>query len=487
MNRRALRPAARCSLVLLPLLLSPPLLAGEGAQESQTRVLVRLAPGLRPAGPMALGIAPVDRALARRGTLAITPALAFAPADPDLAAALGLDRWWVVSVADGAPDLAADLARFPDVIEVAQADGAGGPAEIIPTDPYFDLQWSLQNTGQDVYKLGFGLAGADISAPGAWDLLGAQRGLILAVIDSGVDHHAELNGRVLTGWSSIEGSPDTTDQCDHGTHVAGIAAAEGDNGQGIAGVCWWATILPVRVIESDCSGVESQAAAGIVWAADHGASIANISLQYYSGTQLLADAIDYAHARGMLLIAAAGNNAGGKVAFPAKFDRCLAVSATGNLDTLAPFSNYGDQIDVAAPGHQVYSLLRNTEYKYLSGTSMAAPHVSGLACLIWSINPALSADEVAQIIISTTDDLGEPGWDNKFGSGRLNAEAAIAATPCYADLNRDGKLTFHDYLQFQNALASLLPVADCDRSSGAGVYDLFDFLCFQNAFMQGCP
>lgn len=453
---------------------------------SDERLLVRLAPGITPNGTT-LGTPAVDTVLSRRAVRSIVPALACPPADAATAGPLGLDRWWIFSVPADAALLAGDLAAFPAIIELAQPDGAGAPADVLPNDPFFSLQWSLNNTGQDVPGLGAGSVGADTSATEAWGLLAGHRGIILAVIDAGVDPHQELAGRLLPGWSAIEGSSDTTDQCDHGTHVAGIAAAAGDNAAGIAGMCWWAAVQPVRVIESDCSGFESQAAAGIVWAADHGASIANISLQYYSGTQLLADAVAYAHTRGLLMIAAAGNNFGDNVAYPAKFDGCMAVSATNNSDALPPWSNHGAQIDVAAPGATVYSLLRTSEYKYLSGTSMAAPHVSGLACLIWTMNPALSADDIASIITATADDLGPPGWDESFGSGRINAARALAATPCYADLDADGRVNFSDFLAFQNALVAHDPAADCDRSSGAGVFDLFDYLCFQNAFMHGCP
>jgi subtilisin family serine protease len=409
------------------------------------------------------------------------------PGDAGLASRIGLDRGWVLDCPRGdAAGVAAALSALAPV-ERAEPDGVGGLAELVPNDEHFDLQWGMRNTGQEVQSLGLGLPGADISAPGAWGVAFRARGLVLAVVDAGVDGHVELAGRLLPGWSAIEGSGDTTDQCDHGTHVAGIAAAAGNNGVGIAGVCWWAGIQPVRVIESDCSGYESQAAAGIVWAADHGASIANISLQYYTGTQLLADAVEYASARGLLMIAAAGNSNGAHVAYPAKFEHCLAVSATDNRDRLATWSNHGEEIDVAAPGHTIYSLLGENEYKYMSGTSMAAPMVSGLACLIWSKNPSLSADDVASIIVATADDLGEAGWDESFGSGRINAAAALEATPCYADLDKDGTVGFSDFLAFQNALVAHDPAADCDRSGGSGVFDLFDYMCFQNAFMEGCP
>jgi hypothetical protein len=106
---------------------------------------------------------------------------------------------------------------------------------------------------------------------------------------------------------------------------------------------------------------------------------------------------------------------------------------------------------------------------------------------MWSITPGRTPEAVASIITATADDVGDPGWDEKAGSGRINAAAALAATPCYADLSGDGKVTFFDYLLFQNALVAHDPAADCDRSSGAGLFDLFDYLCYQNTFMGGCP
>ncbi len=372
--------------------------------------------------------------------------------DPALAARYGLDRTFIIEVPAGTDTLklAADFAQLRDDVELATVDTIGGIADLIPSDPNFPLQWAMHNTGQTG-----GTVGADIDAPGAWELHTGDLGTVtIAIIDSGVRSHSEYgsnappypNGRIVEGRNTGDLSLPTytNDNCPHGTHVAGIAAAAGNNGFGVVGVNWGAYIMPVRVLLTDqpCNGYVSALADGIVWAADHGADVANMSLQYYSLTSaeliLLQSAIDYAHDQGMILIAAAGNNnsgGAGVVAYPARLPNCMGVSGTTAKDEFADItttasptwrSNYGPQIDVSAPGDDIYSTWTSNSFTQLVGTSMAAPHVSGLAALLRSFRPALTNEQIRMILELSSKDLGAPGWDDHFGHGRINARQALA-------------------------------------------------------------
>ena len=218
----------------------------------------------------------------------------------------------------------------------------------------------------------------------------------------------------------------------HGTHVAGIAAAATNNGIGVAGVAWGAQIMPVKVLDEYGSGWLSDVAAGIVYASDQGAKIINVSLGGSTLSQTLCDAVAYAsQTTGALVVAAAGNT-GGAVLYPAACDHVLAVAATDRADQRAYFSNLGPQVDLAAPGVDIYSTwyqsgLQASGYFTKSGTSMATPQVAGVAALVWSRWPTWTPDQVAQRLLDTALDLGEPGWDAYTGWGRLDAAAAVGA------------------------------------------------------------
>lgn len=391
----------------------------------------------------------------------LRPAYSEPFADPALAARYGLDRTFVIEVPQGT-DTAAMAAAFAGLdrdVEVAAVDGIGGVADVFPNDTDFWRQYAMQNTGQTG-----GTPGADIDATSAWGLHTGDFGTVtIAIIDSGVNSHVEYgnnaapfpNGRIVQGINTDNGlTPNlTTDGCPHGTHVAGIAAGSGNNNLGVAGVTWGAYIMPVRVLNG-CSGRVDALASGIIWAVDHGAQIGNLSLQYYNLSlpdyNLLSDAVNYAHDLGMILIAAAGNNNGngqvlpGVVAYPAKLLNCMGVSGTTDDDLFADspatggawFSNYGNEVDVCAPGDRIYSTWGgiNTQtngYAYLSGTSMATPHVSGLAALVKSYVPVLRNVDIELILDATADDRGPVGWDNHYGFGRINAYQALLAADAW--------------------------------------------------------
>lgn len=187
-------------------------------------------------------------------------------------------------------------------------------------------------------------------------------------------------------------------------------------------------IMPVNVFEGD-GATSYDVAYGIVYAVDHGANVINLSLGLYSATVYEAEAVQYAVSKGVVLVAAAGNDDIDFPVYPAAFDPVIAVSATDSSDWITDFSNYGDYIDLAAPGVNIYSTFPGSSYYSLTGTSMAAPIVSGTAALVLSKNPLLTRGEVESILRKSTVDLGGKGWDVFYGYGRVDAYKAVRNTP----------------------------------------------------------
>jgi subtilisin family serine protease len=240
--------------------------------------------------------------------------------------------------------------------------------------------------------------------------------------------HVELAPRMLAGWNIPLNSANTSDNCSsHGTHVAGIAAATRNNATGIAGICD-AKLVPYVVV-NPCSGSESWVATALVRAVDDGHRIVNMSLQYYAGTTALRDAVLYAYGLETVMIAAAGNNGNSAVAFPARWPETIAVAGLTNTGARWSQSNFGPEIDLSAPAFAVQSTVDYTGYNIKSGTSQAAPHVTGVVALMRAKNPSLTAAQVREILISTATDANTPGFDPQTGYGRLDAHAALVATP----------------------------------------------------------
>ena len=283
-----------------------------------------------------------------------------------------------------------------------------------PNDASFGLQWGLTKT----------------QAPQAWDVTTGSPSINIAILDTGVDlDHPDLASKII---SNINFTTSTTvdDVYGHGTHVAGIAAAITNNGIGVAGLSYSATIMNVKVMGDSGSGAYSWIAAGIIWAADNGAEVINMSLGGSSASSTLEDAVNYAWSKGVVVVAAAGNSGNTLPSYPAYYANCIAVAATDASDAKASWSNYGDWVDVAAPGANIYSTLVDNGYGYKSGTSMASPHVAGLAGLVFSTvsdangNGKLN-DEVRSRIEATCDNIGISG----IGYGRINAARAVGSAP----------------------------------------------------------
>ena len=269
-----------------------------------------------------------------------------------------------------------------------------------------------------------------IQANLAWDITTGNPNVIVAVVDSGADFsHPDLQGKLLAGWDYVNGDADPSDDYGHGTHVAGIVGAGTNNTAGIAGIGFNTRLLVVKVLDQYNSGSYSNIALGITYAADQGARIINLSLGGYADSTTLRDAVEYAWNRGALLVAAAGNGATSNPFYPAAYVHVMGVSGTNASDGRLSISNYGDYVSVSAPGDSIYStnwVSGSSGYGYRSGTSQAAPHVSGVAALLLAQDGSRTNTQLWSIIESTADDIGPAGRDPYFGYGRVNAYKALS-------------------------------------------------------------
>ncbi len=280
-----------------------------------------------------------------------------------------------------------------------------------PNDPALREQWALTN----------------IQAFAAWEITTGSP-IPIAVIDTGVDaSHPDLEGQIRTGYNVLTGSTDTTDDNGHGTAVAGLIAARTNNGRGIAGMCWDCQIIPIKALNRAGAGTDAGIARAIIWATDAGAQIINLSLGGNSPSATLHEAVKYATARRVLLIAASGNEQqqGNPASYPAAYPEVLAVSSTGTTDLITGFANTGDYIDLAAPGVGLWTTLPGNDYGPPNGTSFAAPYVAGTAGLVWTVRPDLPGEAVRCILQASADDQGAPGKDPQYGWGRLNTYRAV--------------------------------------------------------------
>lgn len=281
-----------------------------------------------------------------------------------------------------------------------------------------------------------------VNAPDAWDLTTGSAGTTIAIVDSGIDAgHPEFSGRLASGYDFIDNDSNPRDNCGHGTHVSGIAAATGNNTRGIAGINWGARIMPVRVLSyqsGSCTGDLSGVAAGIIWAADHGADVINLSLGVSTPSMLLENATYYAYSRGVAIVAAAGNSGAAGLTYPARYPWVLSVGSTNNLDERNTNSSTGAELDLMAPGSNILSTLptytlpgSNRNYGTLSGTSMAAPHAAAAAAMLLGWDPARFDHplKVYEALTATALDLGAAGRDNQTGFGLLDIRAALEYDP----------------------------------------------------------
>jgi subtilisin family serine protease/uncharacterized protein YkwD len=306
----------------------------------------------------------------------------------------------VVRMPAGRRDAALARLRESPWVATAEKDAVVEALDTTPNDEAWPGQWGLRTVG----------------LPSAWDRTRGSSSVIVAVLDSGVDPtHPDLRGAVLPGFDLVNGDSDATDDHGHGTAVAGIIAARTNNLQGVAGVCWSCSVLPVKVLDADGVGDTSLIAAGIVRAVDAGAHVLNLSLGGPAGDQALDDAVAYAVKHGALVVAATGNNGVTTPFFPAASPGAISVAATDETDRLYPWSNSGPWAALAAPGCND-APLRGGGYGWFCGTSSAAPVVSGLAALALSARPSATRDDILAALEQTTSPIGDV-----VSRGRVNA------------------------------------------------------------------
>lgn len=317
------------------------------------------------------------------------------------------------------------LARHPGVRYV-EPNGRGEGGDIRPNDPHFAAQWHLENTGQSG-----GVVGADIEAVSGWTWTRGSEDVVVAVLDSGlVAGQREFAGRTLPGYDFVNEDALPDDDHGHGTQVTALLAANADNDFGVAGVDHRCRVLPVKVLNRFNAGTSFDLAQGLVFAADAGADVLNMSLINYPADRALVDALTYAREAGCVLIACAGNGGVGDAdrSFPGRSPLTVSVGATGARDWRAAYSGTGARLDLVAPGDQVVTLAPGSGggTRLIAGCSAATPVVSGIAALALALDPELGHEGVKHHLLAGAEDLvgrpGEdlPGRDDAMGHGRAN-------------------------------------------------------------------
>ncbi|MGQ9640509.1 MAG: S8 family serine peptidase [Candidatus Bathycorpusculaceae bacterium] len=288
-----------------------------------------------------------------------------------------------------------------------------------PNDQYWNLQWGTRK----------------IRADWAWNTTVGDNSILVAVIDTGVDYnHPDLVANyVPLGRDWVNNDTNPMDDNGHGTHCAGIIAATLNNALGVAGLAQ-VHIMAEKALDAEGEGWEDDLANAIIHAAENGAKILSNSWGGYEDSILLHEAIRYAYNMGLLIVASAGNEASNVKIYPAAYNEVVAVTATDSDDAPAGFTSFGSWVEVAAPGVNIYSTFWDDSYTYMSGTSMACPHVVGVAALIWSQFPSATRDWVRAQLRYTADDLGDSGFDEYYGYGRVNAEKAVRQLPPEHDI-----------------------------------------------------
>ncbi|MEN6478632.1 MAG: S8 family serine peptidase [Anaerolineales bacterium] len=362
-------------------------------------------------------------------------------AAPDTARAAALDVPQVSHPEVIADDLA--LVQVPEGDELAVAARLSAQPGVLTAEP--DYYVYAQGTPNDPY-LSRQWYHTLVGSPSAWDLSTGDAALCVAIIDSGIDlTHPDLAARITNGGDYVDGGA-PNDEYGHGTHIAGIVGAVTNNTVGIAGTDWRAELRIIRVLDAKGVGTTSSIVRAIDEAIANGADVINLSLATYGGPAAMQAAIDRAYAAGVVVVAAAGNDAIDRPTYPAACEHVIAVAATNRNDVYARYSNYGAYVDLAAPGGDktervvdgIYSTMptysvtatRNLglarNYDYWQGTSMSTALVSGLSVLLLSAGASLGPDEIEDVLAKTAVDLGPKGWDQDYGWGRIDAAQAMS-------------------------------------------------------------
>ncbi len=364
-------------------------------------------------------------------------ALSTAVAGAKITRQVSSDGWFEATVTAGG-NLNSSLQAFQKLMTVQTASpDFRVQLTATPNDTNYASQWGLENSND-----------ADIDAAQAWDY-GTSSSVVVAVIDTGVDYtHVDLASNIWTnsreiagngidddlngytddvrGWNFVSENNNPMDDNGHGTHVAGTIGAVGNNGIGVSGVAWSVKVMALKFMDSTGSGMLSDAVAAIDYARANGAKIINASWGGGGFSSALQSAITRFQNAGGIFVAAAGNegaNNASTASYPANYANVISVAASTSTDTLASFSNYGTNVDIAAPGQNILSTIPGNRYASYSGTSMASPHVAGALALLWGQAPSLSATQLVNLVMSNTDAV----LTNRTQFGRLNVGKAAAA------------------------------------------------------------
>jgi serine protease len=310
-------------------------------------------------------------------------------------------------------------------------------ASLAPNDPDYAKQWNLRS----------------INVESAWAETKGS-GVTVAVIDTGVSQVPDLKEtKFVEGYDFVNDRTDARDDNGHGTHVAGTIAQSTNNGFGVAGVAYQANIMPLKVLSATGGGTVADIAESIRFAADNGAQVINMSLGGGGESQIMKEAVDYAHSKGVVIIAAAGNSGQNAAGYPARYPHVLGVSALDATGVKAPYSNFGAGVDISAPGGAIQGndrtggILQNTIdpdtgeslFEYFQGTSMASPHVAGVAALVRA-SGVDHPDDIAEVLKQSAIKVNDDAM-NHFGAGKLDAAAAVK-------LATQGRITFRDFFRW---------------------------------------
>ncbi|MGB0716704.1 MAG: S8 family serine peptidase, partial [Phycisphaerae bacterium] len=328
-----------------------------------------------------------------------------------------------VQIVNQLTDLNLTTVRVPDrdLEEAARSLANAGVFEAIhknyiyqlqrtPNDPSFVQQDHLQQIG----------------LPDAWESTTGSDEIIIGIVDSGVDRdHPDLREKILEGYNIVDENDDFDDELGHGTQTAGVAAAAGDNGLGVAGVAWDSPIVVARVTDSSGSATSRNIAGGILWAASRNARVINVSFAPLWSNSIVEVASQKAFGYGSMVVISSGN--GGLERDAEGYEEAIFVTATNSDDEVTSFSDHGEFVDVAAPGEALLTTAMQGQYEVVSGTSFAAPMVSGVLALCWSTNPSLRPQSIRNSLLASSLDAGETGKDILYGNGLLAADMAISA------------------------------------------------------------
>ena len=400
-------------------------------------------------GATITGLKQIDALNSKHGVKSIEKAIRFVDSpktNVQLAEKYGLSRIYVLKLQKGSDvqRIAEEYENNPDVV-FAEPNFIDY-LTTVPNDPTYSLQWGLKNTGQAISYTNtvVGTPGADINIEPAWTLHTGDENVIIAIIDTGLDYlHPEFAGRVVPGYDIYNNDNDPMDDGNHGTACAGIAAASGNNGIGVAGVNWNCKIMPVKIFPAIGGTSTENVANGIIWAANNGADVLSCSFGGSSASDLRLNAVNYAYDLGCTIIASRGNANNSLASYPASYSNVIAVGALSPCnDRKTPLtcdgetswgSSYGNDLDVMAPGTRIHTTDRlgsagysTTDYTAtFNGTSAACPFVAGVAALICSYAPNLSNAEIADVLTMTAVDIATPGFDDQTGYGCVDAFAAL--------------------------------------------------------------